>query len=126
MLNAHIDYGFDVIVVQGIEYRLANLAVLDQPCVFQYSELVRDCRHTHRKLFGDVANAHLALEKQVEYLYARAVAHNREKFGKIKEMLVVGQGYAVDYISVCFVLAARRRRRVIMIHYILFSFHLND
>ena len=37
MLNAHVDYGFDMIIVQGIDNRLALLAVFDESCVFQHS-----------------------------------------------------------------------------------------
>ena len=96
MLNAHIYYGLDVIVVERIENRLALLAVFDKPRVFQHAKLMGDRRHAHTKLFGDVANAHLSLEKKIKDLDARAIAHYREKFGKIEEMLVVGQLYFVD------------------------------
>jgi hypothetical protein len=91
MLNAHIYYGLDVVIVQGVKDRFTLLTVLDEAGIFEDSELVGYCRHAHIKLFRNVANAHFALEKKVEDLYSCAVAHNREKFGKIEKMLVVGQ-----------------------------------
>ena len=87
VFNTHVDYGLNVVVVQGIDDRLALLAVFDQPCIFQNSQLMGNCRHTHAEFFGDVANAHLALKKQIEYLDACAVAHDREKFREIEKML---------------------------------------
>ena len=122
MFDAHVDYGFYMVVVQGIDNRLSLLAIINEPCVFQYAKLMRYCRHAHVKLFGDVANAHLALKKQIEDFDASAVAHYREKFSKIKEMLVVWQGNLIDYFMVCFVLATNRRVFMSMFHYILLYF----
>ena len=65
MLNTHIDYCFDVLVVERVEHRFSDLSVFDKPCIFEHAELVRDRRHTHRELFGDVANAHLTLKEKV-------------------------------------------------------------
>ena len=124
MLNAHINYDFDVVVVQGIDNRLALLAVFDKSSILQYTKLVRYGGHAHTQLFGDVANAQLALKKQIEYFDASAVAHDREKFSQIKEMLVIGQRYLIYYFGVCFILAAHGRDRMIMLHYILCSFDL--
>ena len=81
MFNAHVDYGFDVVIVQGIDNGFTLLTIFDKSRVFEDSELVGDCRHTHAQLFGDVADAHFAFEKEIEYFNACAVAHDREKFG---------------------------------------------
>ena len=116
MLHTHIDDGFDVVVVQGINDRFALLAVFDQPCVFQHAELVGDCRHTHAQLFGNVANAHLTVKQEIEDLDSSAVAHDREKFGEREEMLVVGQSDLIYDFVVRFVLAADRRVVVCMFH----------
>ena len=122
MLNAHINYDFDVVVVQGIDNRLALLAVFDKSSVLQYTKLVRYGGHAHTQLFGDVANAQLALKKQIEYFDASAVAHDREKFSQIKEMLVIGQRYLIYYFVVCFMLAAHRCYFVLVFHYMLLCF----
>jgi hypothetical protein len=90
MVNAHVDYSFYVVVVKGVEYRLALLAILDKTRIFEHAELMRYSRHAHRELFGNVAYAHFTLKEKIQYLDARAVADHREKLGKLKEMLVIG------------------------------------
>jgi len=117
MFNTHIDDGFYVIVVEGVEDRLALLAVFDETGIFKNAKLVRDRRHTHIKLFRDVANAHLSLEKKVKDLNPSAVAHDREKFGKIEEMLVVGQFNFVEDIVMSLVSGAERYGVVPVFHY---------
>ena len=91
MLNAHVDNGFDVVVVEGIEDRFADLAVFDDSGIFEDAELVRDGGHAHTELFGDVADTELAVEEEIEYFDSGAVAYHREKFGEVEEVLVVGE-----------------------------------
>ena len=40
MLDAHVDNGFDVVVVEGIEDGFADLAVFNDTGVFEDAELV--------------------------------------------------------------------------------------
>ena len=117
MLNTHVDYGLDVIVVQGIDHRFADFSVFNKSRVFEYAKLVGDCRHTHRKLFRDVANAHFAFKKQIKYLDSCAVAHYREKFCQVEEMLVVGKSDLIDYFVMCLVIVADGGGFVIVLHY---------
>ncbi len=117
VFNTHVDYGLNVVVVQGIDDRLALLAVFDQPCIFQNSQLMGNCRHTHAEFFGDVANAHLALKKQIENFDACAVAHDREKFREIEKMLVIGEIYLIYYFVMGLMLATDGRYFMIMLHY---------
>jgi hypothetical protein len=95
-----------MLVVKRVENRFSAFAEFDQMRVFENSELMGNCRHTHREFFGDVANAHLALKEKVKDLYARAVSHNRKELGKIEKMLIVGQGDLIDNIVMRFVLSA--------------------
>ncbi len=116
MLNAHVDYIFYVVVVEGIDNRFTFLAIFNKARVFQHSQLVRDRRHTHTKLFRYIANAHFALEKQIQYLYTGAVTHNGEKLGEIKKMLVVGQGNFIQYFAMRFVGNAKGDVIVLVFH----------
>lgn len=117
MLDAHVYYGFNVVVVKGVEDRFACLAVFDDTGIFQYAKLMRDSRHAHIKLFGDVADAQFTLKEQVKYLYSRTVAHDREKLGKLEEMLVVGELYSVNYLVMRFVLVANGNLLSLIIHF---------
>jgi len=98
MVNAHVDYSFYVVVVKGVEDRLALLAILDKTRIFEHAELMRYSRHAHRELFGDVAYAHFALKEEIKNLYAGTVSNYGEELCKLKEMLVIRQFYAVDYL----------------------------
>ena len=40
MFNAHVDYSFDVIVVQGLDHGFALLAVFYKTRIFQHAELM--------------------------------------------------------------------------------------
>lgn len=48
--------------------------------------------HTHTELFGDVADAALAVKEKVEYFDPSTVADDGEELGEVEEMLVVGEG----------------------------------
>lgn len=92
MLDAHVDNGFDVVVVEGIEDGFADLAVFNYTRIFEDAKLVGDRGHTHSELFGDVADAALAVKEEVQNFDSSAVSDDREKFGEVEEMLVVGKG----------------------------------
>ncbi len=92
MLDAHVDNGFDVVVIEGIKDGFADLAVFNDTRIFEDAELVGNSGHTHTELFGDVADAALAVKEEVENFDSGAVSDDREKFGEVEEMLVVGEG----------------------------------
>jgi hypothetical protein len=92
MLDAHVDNGFDVVVIEGIEDRFTDLAVFNDTRIFEDAELVGDSGHTHTELFGDVADTALAVKEEVEYFDSGTVADDGEELGEVKKMLVVGEG----------------------------------
>jgi len=92
MLDAHVDNGFDVVVVEGIEDGLTDLAVFNDTGVFEDTELVWDRGHTHTERLGDIADTALAVKEEVEYFDSGTVADDRKELGEVEEMLVVGEG----------------------------------
>ena len=95
MLDTHVDNGFDVVVVEGIEDGLTDLTVFNDTGIFEDAELVGDSGHAHTELFGDVADTALAVKEEVEYFDSGTVADDREELGKVEEMLVVGELYVI-------------------------------
>ena len=100
MLDTHVDNGFNVVVVEGIEDGLTDLTVFNDTRIFEDAELVGDCGHTHTELFGDVADAAFAVKEEVEYFDSGTVSDDRKELGEVEEMLVVGEIDVIDEVLV--------------------------
>lgn len=92
MLDAHVDNGFNVVVIEGIEDGFTDLAVFDYTRIFEDTELVGNSGHTHTERLGDVADTALAVKEEVEYFDPSTVADDGEELGEVEKMLVVGEG----------------------------------
>lgn len=92
MLDAHVDNGFDVVVIEGIEDGFTDLTVFNYTRIFEDAKLVGDSGHAHTELLGYVADTALAVKEEVEYFDPSTVADDGEELGEVKEMLVVGKG----------------------------------
>ena len=91
MIHTLFKDGAYMVIRQRIEYRPAVTAELDELCLLQNPELVRDGGHAHIQKRCNIAYAHFAFKKHIKYLYSCAVSENLVKLRKVIKQLLVGQ-----------------------------------
>ena len=82
MLEPLLEEADDVLIVEGVEDRLAVAARTHQPHVAQQPQLVRHGGFAQPEQLGDVADTELGAGDRVEDADARDVAEDLERLGE--------------------------------------------
>ncbi len=82
VLNAHLEQGADVIVVQGIIYPFALAPVFDDPKGSQDSKLMGYGRFALAAKYRKITYAMLPVQKGCDYFYSGRISQGLEYLGK--------------------------------------------
>ena len=116
MLETHLEYLSDVVVLEGVVALFAVGPYLYQILLPEDAELMGYGALLHADDIGDTADAELALEQRAHYPYAGRVAEDLEEIRKLKEGIGVGHITLDDgdYVLVFFM--CHKNLRVILLY----------
>ena len=80
----------DMLVCKGVIDHPSVLAVLDQLCLLEDAQLVRNGGFGHAQKDGDIANAHFRAEQGAKDLDPRGIAEHLKDIRQIKERIIIG------------------------------------
>jgi hypothetical protein len=90
MFQSLIQDIFHMVIGQGIEDGLSIPAEFDQAVLLQDTELMGDGAWSHGKLQGDVVDAELPIQEQIQDLNACGIAEYFIKFRKVINLFFCG------------------------------------
>ncbi len=82
VVNAHLEQGADVVVVQGIIYSFALAPVFDDAKCSQDSKLMGYGRFALAAKYGKIAYTMFPIQKGRDYFYAGRISQGLEYLGK--------------------------------------------
>lgn len=91
MLQANVQQGMDVLIVQGIVHHPAFLTRLDQPEGAQYPQVLGHGRFRYTDDTGNITDTEFLLDKAINNLGAVRVRQCRKRLGEAGIYLVAQQ-----------------------------------